>query len=184
VSKHRDAEENGTASWAEFERAFMTLHSLHETQFTPSVAGYGCGGWWEDGIKGAQLDVNGERWEGVSLELVEIIHKLPFPLKRRSFPVIQGIAKRVDVTSGEFSVVTIPAKVDWNLRSNEVQGRYVSVERFRRVGEDIEWVMATASDAGGVLPRWVQDKAVPGQIAKDVKFYLKWAANQRSKEQE
>ena len=46
---------------------------------------------------------------------------------------------------------------------------------------DIEWIMATASDAKGVLPMWVQNRAVPGQIAKDVPNFLTWAAREREK---
>ena len=39
--------------------------------------------------------------------------------------------------------------------------------------------MATASEAGGLLPSWVQARAVPGQIAKDVPLFLAWADRQR-----
>lgn len=70
-----------------------------------------------------------------------------------------------------------------------VVGRYVSVEKVvRRVknqgaeeqgGKTIEWTMATASDARGVLPLWVQTKAVPGQIAKDVGMFLGWVDGTR-----
>lgn len=56
-----------------------------------------------------------------------------------------------------------------------VQGVYASVERLAQVdngagGAKSRWSMATASDAKGVLPQWVQKKAVPDAIAKDVKF--------------
>ncbi|KAL8387605.1 hypothetical protein RB595_009795 [Gaeumannomyces hyphopodioides] len=66
-----------------------------------------------------------------------------------------------------------------------VVGAYVSVERVRRLGPDeaeagkIEWFMATASDARGVLPARVQAMAVPGQIVKDVPWFLTWVAQQR-----
>ncbi|KAL8350689.1 hypothetical protein RB601_001042 [Gaeumannomyces tritici] len=68
-----------------------------------------------------------------------------------------------------------------------VVGAYVSVERVRRLGAGeaeaeagkIEWVMATASDARGVLPARVQAMAVPSQIVKDVPWFLAWAAQQR-----
>lgn len=89
-----------------------------------------------------------------------------------------------------------------------VVGSYVAVERFRRrksktaaagtgataaaaaeretggTGEEeheVEWVMAVASDARGVLPRFVQNMAVPGQIAKDVPMFLSWVAGEREK---
>ena len=42
--------------------------------------------------------------------------------------------------------------------------------------------MATASDGKGILPQWLQNQAVPGEIAKDVKFFLEWVAGQRTSE--
>lgn len=63
-----------------------------------------------------------------------------------------------------------------------VIGAYAAVERVRRLpGGEVEWLMATASDAKGVLPMWVQTKAVPGQIAKDVGLFLGWIAREREK---
>ena len=41
--------------------------------------------------------------------------------------------------------------------------------------------MATASDAGGVLPQWLQNLAVPGKIAHDVDMFLAWIPSQRAK---
>ena len=41
--------------------------------------------------------------------------------------------------------------------------------------------MTTASDARGVLPKFVQALAVPGQIAKDVALFLSWIARERGK---
>ncbi|KIW17535.1 hypothetical protein PV08_04729 [Exophiala spinifera] len=57
-----------------------------------------------------------------------------------------------------------------------VMGAYTAVEvvRRHRDTEEIEWIMATASDARGNLPMWVQKLGVPGAIAKDVGFFLKW----------
>ncbi|EQK98773.1 hypothetical protein OCS_05509 [Ophiocordyceps sinensis CO18] len=48
-------------------------------------------------------------------------------------------------------------------------------------GGGVEWTMATASDAGGVVPAWVQRLAVPAQIAKDVDMFLGWIADERDK---
>ncbi|KAM7188852.1 Protein of unknown function (DUF3074) domain containing protein [Rhypophila sp. PSN 637] len=46
---------------------------------------------------------------------------------------------------------------------------------------EIEWLMALTSDAGGVLPMFIQNLAVPGQIAKDVPLFLGWIAKERDK---
>ncbi|KAK3330377.1 hypothetical protein B0H66DRAFT_59518 [Apodospora peruviana] len=73
---------------------------------------------------------------------------------------------------------------------------YASIERFRKLPtpsspttskeessrrDKIEWLMALTSDASGVLPRWVQNLALPGQIAKDVSLFLGWIVKERTK---
>ena len=37
----------------------------------------------------------------------------------------------------------------------------------------VEWMMAVASDASGVLPMWAQKLGLPGAIAKDVGLFFK-----------
>jgi len=57
-------------------------------------------------------------------------------------------------------------------RANVTMGRYVSVERVmldEDKGSDakkIQWMMATASDAGGNLPMGVQKMGVPSAVIK------------------
>jgi hypothetical protein len=64
-------------------------------------------------------------------------------------------------------------------RKQVVTGVYVAVELGTRNPErnEIEWIMATASDAKGNLPTWLQKFGVPGQIVKDVGYFLKWIRN-------
>lgn len=57
---------------------------------------------------------------------------------------------------------------------SRVRARYVSVEQVRGVGDKVEWVMATSSDAGGNIPRFITNSSLPGQIAADVPSFLKW----------
>jgi hypothetical protein len=63
-----------------------------------------------------------------------------------------------------------------------VMAAYTSIERIRILptNGDVEWIMATASDAGGVLPQWMQNLAVPSAVAKDVEMFLSWIATQRN----
>lgn len=134
-------------------------------------------------------------WGGFQLVLVEMKHKIPPPLKPRVFPVLQLLATAM--TSGdsartakdEFVVVSVPvadfAESELSALSKEtgvVVGAYAAVERVKKEESgqgDVEWIMATASDAKGVLPMWVQTKAVPGQIAKDVALFLGWIEGER-----
>lgn len=51
------------------------------------------------------------------------------------------------------------------------------VKHVHESEEEIEWVMATASDAGGAIPMVAQRMGVPGAIVKDVGLFLKWIHN-------
>ena len=75
-----------------------------------------------------------------------------------------------------------------------VKGRYASVERILELPDDkIEWRMATASSAGGLIPQFLTDFALPEAVSKvilntlavdsflmvyplgqDVPLFLKW----------
>lgn len=61
-----------------------------------------------------------------------------------------------------------------------VMGLYCAVEtctlrkKKEEAEEEIEWVMATASDAKGNLPMWLQKMALPGAVPKDVSYFLQW----------
>lgn len=87
---------------------------------------------------------------------------------------------------------------DHQSRKSVTIGNYVAVERVHKYpstrehakdskgdkigrehsradsGEEIEWVMATASHAKGSIPMALQRMGVPGAIAKDVGLFLKW----------
>ncbi|KAI8961852.1 hypothetical protein F5Y11DRAFT_209692 [Daldinia sp. FL1419] len=106
-------------------------------------------------------------------------------------------------STDEFIVVSIPVPDFGTAESSKLAkekgaqiASYVSVERIRRIRDGdgdgsgsgsgsgkIEWLMATASDAGGVLPAWVQNAAAPGVIWKDVPLFLRWIARERVKKQ-
>ncbi|KAJ1331304.1 DUF3074 domain-containing protein [Microdochium nivale] len=91
----------------------------------------------------------------------------------------------------EFLVVSIPVPdfgEDPRSRLSSEAGAqvavYASVERVRQTGRagQIEWVMATASDAGGVVPSWVQAAAVPGMLWKDAPMFFSWLVTQRGRD--
>lgn len=154
---------------------------------------------------------SGSSWGRFEVAVVEMKHKIPPPLKPRVFGVLQvactAMARSTSTaTEGEegdeFVVISVPVKdlatgslkdkAGLSLEKGVVIGAYAAVERVRRLrgGHDgggsegkmeVEWVMATASDAKGVLPMWVQVKAVPGQVAKDVKLFLGWVDGEREK---
>ena len=45
--------------------------------------------------------------------------------------------------------------------------------------QNIEWIMATASDAKGWLPMWMQKMGVPSAVVKDVGLFIEWAHKKR-----
>ena len=45
--------------------------------------------------------------------------------------------------------------------------------------QNLEWLMATASDAKGWLPMFIQTLGVPGAVIKDVGLFMKWIASVR-----
>lgn len=203
-SVHMDAATKGTASWAEFARCLRDEHAATEDAFTPTVLAHREALSWAGARAVAPVAVDaGEGgsssvWGEFSLALVEMKHRIPAPLKPRVFPVLQLIASAVPAQAqaqaqvrarDEFVVVSVPvadlAAHELGSLSKEggvVVGAYAAVERVRKedgAKGDVEWLMATASDAKGVLPMWVQTRAVPGQIAKDVALFLGWIEGER-----
>ncbi|KAI0022291.1 hypothetical protein F4780DRAFT_214136 [Xylariomycetidae sp. FL0641] len=188
-SVHEDAPRKGTASWAEFERCFRVEHAASEKAFTPAVVKTNTALAWDCG--GVEAREAGRLWGDFRLVVEEMRHKVGRPvLKDRTFPVLQMSCKALDTQDGpeEFLVVSIPvpdfADAEASALAKEKGAQvafYVSVERFRKLPDGkIEWVMATASNAAGVLPMFVQNLAMPGVIWKDVPLFLAWIAKQRS----
>ncbi|KAI4142691.1 MAG: hypothetical protein LQ341_003136 [Variospora aurantia] len=65
-------------------------------------------------------------------------------------------------------------------RKKPVLGVYTSIERcVLTANNEVEWTMATASDAKGWLPLWTQKVGVPGAITKDVGFLMNWIEEKR-----
>jgi hypothetical protein len=185
-SCHRNTSEKGTASWEEFVRSFKEHHAETEKAFTPTVIGAREAIRWD--TSGIEIEVDGRLWSNFRVLVEEMKHQIdPKPLKNRTFPVVQ-IAAELDGTQ-EFLVVSIPLNdfekspyAEYAKDKSLVVAAYTSVERIRVLptSGEVEWIMATASDAGGVLPRWIQNLAVPSAIAKDVQMFLSWIPSQRN----
>ncbi|KAI2777236.1 hypothetical protein F4815DRAFT_481913 [Daldinia loculata] len=204
-SVHEDKPERGTASWEEFVRSFRDEHAESERAFTPACVDAHQALAWDCG--GAEALEGGQTWGRFGLIVQEMRHRIGRPvLKDRTFPVLQMTATASSTASGEeekeeeFLVVSIPipdfgtSEASKLARERGAQiASYVSVERIRRMGDGdgdgdggrkVEWLMATASDAGGVLPAWVQNVAAPGVIWKDVPLFLGWIGRERVKRQQ
>ncbi|KAI1409761.1 hypothetical protein F5Y13DRAFT_169410 [Hypoxylon sp. FL1857] len=192
-SVHEDKPEKGTASWDEFVRCFREEHAESEKAFTPACLDAHQALKWD--CAGVEAEEGGVTWAPFKLLVEEMRHRIGKPvLKDRTFPVLQMTASATG--ADEFIVVSIPVPdfgtSDKSKLASEKGAQvayYVSVERIRKLdgsgsdGSDgkIEWLMATASDAAGALPAWVQNLAAPGVIWKDVPLFLRWIARERRK---
>ncbi|EFZ00273.1 DUF3074 domain protein [Metarhizium robertsii] len=177
-SVHQNTAATGTANWSEWVRCFKDNHAKAEKDFTPTVLNTCLMKKWK--CKDIKIQLAGRTWVDWSMKWEESVHKLPFPLSKRVFPVLQVTA--MTHNKQEFMVVQIAVKDhDATPRNGAVLGAYTSVERFRQTDGGVEWIMGTVSDARGLLPRWIQKRAVPAQIAKDVDMFLGWIAEERKR---
>lgn len=187
-STHHNAVEKGTAGWEEFVASFKNNHAESEQAFTPTViASRKALGWDTEEV---EVEVNGEKWGNITMVVEEMKHRIePKPLKNRTFPVVQVTAMLAGAK--EFLVISIPLMdfdkspySEFAKDKSLVVASYASIERVRILPSngDIEWIMATASNAKGFLPQFIQNMAVPGAVAKDVEFFMSWIPSQRKSE--
>lgn len=183
-SVHEDAEVPGTAGWKEWHRCFKEDHAKAEKDFTPTVLSFRRMMSWK--CRDMKIVQGDHTWTNITMRWEESVHKLPFPLKKRVFPVLQITASDENHVDGaEFVVVQIALRdEDAPGRHNAVLGAYTSVERLRRTADGVEWIMGVVSDARGMLPGAIQRLAIPRQIAKDVDMFLSWIAVEREKPEE
>ncbi|RMZ88247.1 hypothetical protein DV736_g4530, partial [Chaetothyriales sp. CBS 134916] len=118
------------------------------------------------------------------------------PRGSRSSATSTDVGAWADGDEQKFVAVTVPVQLgqgskkafyaNWrNLKEGEnvkqkretVQALYCAIETSAGGSgqeQEIDWLMATASDAKGVLPIWMQKLALPGTLPKDVGYFVKW----------
>ncbi|OCF62179.1 hypothetical protein L486_01846 [Kwoniella mangroviensis CBS 10435] len=116
-------------------------------------------------------------------EVWRLTFKTPPPTNPRTFVVLLLSRELIGEPHGGRAFMNIslpfehpdcPPKL--NNEKSRVRGKYVSVERVREIegGKEVEWRMATSSDAGGNIPRFVTNGSLPNSIAEDVPSFLGW----------
>lgn len=198
-SLHENKAASETASWEEFDHGLRVDHSRHEMEYTPGVQDAHEVMNWDEELE--ELEAKGRKigeWEDVHASVMEMVHKIPAPLNNRVFPVIVITGKKAAVpavgasngVSGDsFTVVQIPVATQelsgakYHNAPKVTGGLYCSIERVELVedGKKVQWSMATASDAKGVLPMWAQKMGVPGAVVKDVGLFILWVSERREK---
>ncbi|KIW30429.1 uncharacterized protein PV07_06172 [Cladophialophora immunda] len=200
----KDTSSPGNASWKEFIFGLRDNHSKHEEDFTPTLYDAHCVCTWNEEVKDLEsqekvLGKSGQKYSCVTIAVYEMCHATPPPTSPRCFPVLVATAS---ISADEFLAVTVPVTLGTSVhdaiyssgrntrdgktsqqRKSVVLGVYTAIEIVRRkkgdvnVGKnwnEVEWIMATASDAKGNLPMWMQKMSLPGMISKDVSYFLKW----------
>ena len=188
-SVHENVAKDGTADWAEFDDGLRKDHSQHEMEYTPDVKDAHLVLNWDDMIiekAGPEMQVS--EWQEVQMSLMEMVHHIPPPLNNRVFNVIVITAKHI--SGGKILVVQIPvnttnmagAKYHAGKSDSPTQGIYCSIERGEIIDgmASVKWEMATASDAKGALPMFVQKMGTPAAVVKDVGLFMEWCAQRRA----
>ncbi|OWZ66749.1 hypothetical protein AYX15_02071 [Cryptococcus neoformans] len=119
-------------------------------------------------------------------EVWRLTYKTPPPTNPRTFVVLLLSRELISEPHGEraFMNISLPFSHPGCMEkkgneSKRVRGKYVSVERVQEMdkGKQVEWRMATSSDAGGNIPRFVTNSSLPNSIAEDVPSFLSWMVN-------
>ena len=188
----------GSANWDEFVYGLRDEHSRHEFDFTPTLYDAHHILDWNDAVHALEAGGKlGGKYSSITMSVYEMCHAIPPPLQPRCFPVLVLTAS---TSPTAFLAVTIPLDLttlpsafyssgrnskegsDQQQRKTPVMGAYAAVETVRIVPEgqgekragEIEWTMATASNARGNLPMWVQKMSMPGAVPKDVQYFMEW----------
>ncbi|KAL9603369.1 MAG: hypothetical protein Q9219_001231 [cf. Caloplaca sp. 3 TL-2023] len=196
-SRHANRQAKGTARFSEFDYGLRVSHSEHEGEYTPDVFDVYKVLDWAVEDDSTEEESNYADYKNITMGIFEMCHKLPFPLSPRVFSVLVITAK---TGAQDFVVVQLPIDIeslpeafysngrnvkegDSSLkRRKPILGIYTSIERCVLTADnEIEWTMATASDAKGWLPMWAQKMGVPGAVIKDVGFLMNWIHENRAK---
>ncbi|GAA5881389.1 hypothetical protein JCM16303_000158 [Sporobolomyces ruberrimus] len=154
VSTHSDV------SYEQFKMGLLENHSPNERDYI------------EDCKQADQIQVI----KAGEMEVWRMLYHQPFPATNRSFSFVIFTYELPAASSGRsFIVVSIPvAHPDAPPEKGYVRGRYVSVENCRETPEGVVWTMGVASDAGGMVPKFVSEKAMPSKVSEDVPSFLSW----------
>ncbi|OJJ66665.1 hypothetical protein ASPBRDRAFT_362153 [Aspergillus brasiliensis CBS 101740] len=200
-STHQDAAVTGSASWEEFRSGLRENHSEKEMDYTPSVTSVVKLMEWPSEVDLLEGGDGGGGWGRVDVHVNLITHTFhpTVLIAPRSFLVLVISADRAAAAAaGEkqgFVTVQIPLAVESSpdairekimaaVPRNTVFASYASVEEVVATADGLQWTMATTSDAGGAIPRWIQRSwtmgGVPKAVVADVGLFLGWTARRRS----
>ncbi|CUA69296.1 hypothetical protein RSOLAG22IIIB_08422 [Rhizoctonia solani] len=158
--------ESSDGTFEEFWNCLGVNHSLNEKDYVPEV-------------NSARQLASFEAFEAWTMG-----YKFTPPIWDRTFTVLIACVLE-DSPSRQGFVISLPLDVsaDQALATQEprgVRGRYVSVERVREIDGKVEWVMATRSAPGGLIPSFLSESAMPSKICEDVPHVVEWIKIKRA----
>ncbi|SCU80463.1 LAMI_0B02498g1_1 [Lachancea mirantina] len=110
--------------------------------------------------------------------LVNLEYELGKPLTTREFNEWVYPVKPYKLANGKERSMVITVAADAPLRDPVAHTHAVfsSVEllEYDYATETLKWTMGTASDAGGNVPKWVQNTMIAKTVSKDVSFFFEW----------
>ncbi|KIM65328.1 hypothetical protein SCLCIDRAFT_542377 [Scleroderma citrinum Foug A] len=110
----------------------------------------------------------------------------PPPVSPRIFTVLLTTHLN-NTTPRTGTIVSIPIDLSQDhelakLEGKGTKGRYVAVERIVELENgEVEWRMATSGTPGGMIPSFITESSMPGQIAADVTQFLGWLPTTRDR---
>lgn len=101
-------------------------------------------------------------------------YELGAPLTTREFNEFILIAEPGFVNKSAYVIQLVASHPS---DSSHVHGVYCSIDRYKQLDDgSIEWIMCTASDSGGNVPKWLQNSMIAKNVAHDVPMFLDWLA--------
>ncbi|EAW11806.1 SRPBCC family protein [Aspergillus clavatus NRRL 1] len=207
-SIHEDAVVEGSASFDEFRAGLRDNHAENERAYTPSVAALNRLLDWP-----IEPEIDGWERVVMQVNLITHKFHPSVLISPRTFISLLVSADLPDPVAKGFVTVQIPLtadpvetipralreKIAASAPRNAIFASYASVEQVlslpfavrsnsdarssRKYVAQVEWTMATTSDAGGAIPRWVQQSwtlgGVPRAITADVGLFIKWTGHRR-----
>ncbi|KAL8659022.1 MAG: hypothetical protein Q9226_000648 [Calogaya cf. arnoldii] len=177
-SRHANKQAKGTASFSEFDYGLRIDHCQHEDAYTPEVFDTRRVLEWDIPDSLAKVDSDFADYQNITMSILVITATTG----EHDFIIVQLPVEIGTVQEAFYSNGRNLQEGNSALkRKKPVMGQYTSIERcvLRPIANEIEWTMATTSDAKGWLPIWMQNLGIPGAIAKDVDFLMDWIASVR-----
>ncbi|SCW01290.1 LAFE_0D09318g1_1 [Lachancea fermentati] len=127
------------------------------------------------------VDTTAAGWVLVNLE-----YELGRPMATREFNEWVYPVEPYTATSGRERCMVVSLVADAPLRDphKHTHGIYASVEllEYDYATSTLYWTMCTTSDAGGNVPKWIQNATIAKTVSKDVSFFLSWLGEQPSQD--